>query len=420
MHKVQAKNLRFTFINVLAIILTIVILGTLSLPFYRGYLLHAKTIQVVNSLNKYVQYPEPVAAHKQSYNIPYKIHLIWLGGSMPTEYLDNLRNMTLLCNKMNPAFTVNIWTDQGSRNANGDFFQQIAGLKIRHIESELLNPLLSTDTTYTAKEKSSFMQWVLFENLPPQNYGALSDLFRVEILRREGGLYLDTDAIIITKKFNIYLQSLFDKVAVNGGFSCLKNRRKTNNNIIIASDDPAIANLLKTLSQSMIFSMTTEYLNSMPNFFINRENYLIAKKSPVLVHTKQNFNKTQKDFMQALTVNNMPAIRILTMAAGPYKLERLAHQYLQDPNNAPGLREMEKMFDCYRNDNTWFDKAPKTDAEKAQIISKVNAEVSFYLEHIYNKDLQVLIVNMQNNFMDKFPTLNIRESLYGNTLPNMS
>ncbi len=50
--------------------------------------------------------------------IPKKIHFIWMGGKIPSEYLENIRNMAIVCSSMDPPYEVNIWIDSGSRSNN--------------------------------------------------------------------------------------------------------------------------------------------------------------------------------------------------------------------------------------------------------------------------------------------------------------
>ncbi len=87
---------------------------------------------------------------KAKYIIPKKIHLIWLGSS-PTEFV---QNMFESWKRLHPTWQVKLWTDE-----------------------DVWSFHLKNQKAYdTAK-----------------NWGEKSDIFRYEILEREGGIHADTD-----------------------------------------------------------------------------------------------------------------------------------------------------------------------------------------------------------------------------------
>lgn len=88
--------------------------------------------------------------NKTDINIPKKIHQIWLGGKIPDKY-NRLRETWV---EKNPDWEYKLWTDD-----------DIESFGLQNIES--------------------------FNKI--DNLGAKSDIFRYEILYREGGLYVDTD-----------------------------------------------------------------------------------------------------------------------------------------------------------------------------------------------------------------------------------
>jgi mannosyltransferase OCH1-like enzyme len=87
---------------------------------------------------------------KAKCRIPKKIHLIWLG-SRPSEFV---QNMVESWKKLHPTWEVRLWTD----------------------EDVLKFHLKNQDAYNRAK-----------------NWGEKSDIFRYEILEREGGIHADTD-----------------------------------------------------------------------------------------------------------------------------------------------------------------------------------------------------------------------------------
>ena len=82
--------------------------------------------------------------------IPNKIHFIWLGSPLPTQYIPIIQSWI----DYNPECTVKIWTDADAE-------------------------------TFNFENKDMFNQ--------ETNYGAKSDILRVAILEREGGIYADID-----------------------------------------------------------------------------------------------------------------------------------------------------------------------------------------------------------------------------------
>jgi mannosyltransferase OCH1-like enzyme len=87
---------------------------------------------------------------KAAYRIPKKIHMIWLG-SPPPEFV---QNMFESWKKLHPSWEVKLWT-----------------------EGDVLRFHLKNQQAYDASK----------------NWGEKSDIFRYEILEREGGIYADTD-----------------------------------------------------------------------------------------------------------------------------------------------------------------------------------------------------------------------------------
>ena len=98
-----------------------------------------------DNYNKYFLNPKD-----KTVAIPKKIHQIWLGGEFPDKY-KRLRDTWI--NK-NPSWEYRLWTDD-----DADKYGMINDKAFRTVK----------------------------------NYGARSDIFRYEILYREGGVYVDTD-----------------------------------------------------------------------------------------------------------------------------------------------------------------------------------------------------------------------------------
>lgn len=412
----------FRMIYFVAAILVIAILSAMALPIYKSYLIKNNTVILVEELTSHLNstlkayaittpWPQrnmgPEFARTPYQQIPHKFHLIWLGGRIPTKYVNNIQTLTQLSKNLDPNFSINIWTDQSSRELNTSEFAHISGLTIRNIESEILHAMQTPNNLYTSFEQANFIKWVLFEYLAPTNYAAIADLLRIEILRMEGGVYLDTDVEIASaESFMRQLPVLFDQVSHSGGISCLRDQSFTNNNLIIAADDNVTKEKLKALVNYMSISMSNKYMQQMQKYFTNEAGYLLAKKSPIaLVGDRKNI----LSFFPQHGISNH---QILTMTEGPYKLATFAEQYIpafsvnKNLRGAPGLAEMEKIFKCRVNDKTWLDKSPKNSSEQQAAINSTLQQIDFYLRNIHDQDLKTIATSI-NNYNSFYPGLNL-------------
>lgn len=414
----------FRLVKLIAASLVIVILLAMSLPIYKVYLIKNSTLLLVNQLvadtQKTLQayainnpWPQmnfgPNFAKPEHHEIPHKFHLIWVGGKIPDKYIKNIQTLTRLSKDIDPNFSINLWTDHGSRTVNAYEFSKITTLTIRNIEAELLYNVVATDSQYSTFEQENFMNWILFEYLAPANYAAIADLLRIEILRLEGGVYIDTDLEIISDtSFKQHILTLFNNVANHGGLSCLRNQRFTNNNLIVAAKDAATEQKLKALVNYMSISMSDKYLQQMQQHFNSKSEYLLAKKSPIPL--SHNVTRIFRLFPQY----DMPNLKLLTLNEGPYKLAIFSEQYLPTLSiskhivGTPGLAEMELIFKCRTNDNNWLDKSTKTPHEKQKIVAYTKRQVDFYLSSIHNQ--QILNIGASyNKFSAYYPGLNLAE-----------
>lgn len=122
------------------------------------------------------------------------IHYVWIGGEIKSEYIFNLSNVL----KLNAIAGVktHLWTDNKSRDSNVKEFKTLAeqGLEIRQTEN-LIKTLITTPNAFglDASSLEYILKTLLFEYAAPENYGTISDIFRLMILFEEGGLYLDID-----------------------------------------------------------------------------------------------------------------------------------------------------------------------------------------------------------------------------------
>jgi inositol phosphorylceramide mannosyltransferase catalytic subunit len=98
----------------------------------------------------YQKQASKIKLSKASYRIPKKIHMIWFGSKPPVF----VKTMFESWKKFHPTWKVKLWNEEEAKGY---------GLK-------------NNEAFTTAK-----------------NYGEKSDIFRYELLEREGGIYVDTD-----------------------------------------------------------------------------------------------------------------------------------------------------------------------------------------------------------------------------------
>ncbi|MGE0670042.1 MAG: glycosyltransferase family 32 protein [Parachlamydiales bacterium] len=103
---------------------------------------------------------EPV----HSFRVPQILHFIWIGGrSFPRESVENVRTWMA----KHPSWTIKFWTDRERP-------VPVPGMEFNNVCN------LNMTTLGACFEKSD-------------NYGEKSDLLRLEILYRDGGIYIDHD-----------------------------------------------------------------------------------------------------------------------------------------------------------------------------------------------------------------------------------
>ena len=134
--------------------------------------------------------------------IPKVIHFIWLGQPMPEWYkkvIDDWR-------QKNPSFDIKVWGNESSES------------------------FIKSKPSYNIFSKS-------------KSFGIKSDTLRYEILKSEGGLYVDTDFLCLSDKFD----TLHDSFSFYAGI-CLEHPVQLNNGIMAAAPnhpilDACIANV---------------------------------------------------------------------------------------------------------------------------------------------------------------------------------
>ncbi len=121
--------------------------------------------------------------------IPKTIQLVWVGKNIPVKYLHHILS-TLAFSKAQ-GFTVQIWTTKQNRilQSAAMFDVLLPGLKIRYAD-EVIN---FVKKAYKPNVSKKILAILTRELAGFHNFAAYSDLFRLLVLKMEGGYYLDAD-----------------------------------------------------------------------------------------------------------------------------------------------------------------------------------------------------------------------------------
>jgi len=142
-------------------------------------------------------YEKNIAKEADKHNgIPKIIHFIWVGSNLPEPYAQNIEDWK----SKNPDFEITVWDDA----------------KVNDFKPTMKNA-------------------ELFDAAP--RFGGKSDILRYEILKRYGGLYVDTD-FVCTSDFS----ALHDRHAFYAGI-CLERPVQLNNGIMAAAPNHPILDL---------------------------------------------------------------------------------------------------------------------------------------------------------------------------------
>lgn len=142
-----------------------------------------------SAVNTLVDHPDLMA-------IPKKIHFFWIGKTLPEEYKENIIDWAQKAKE--DEYQVFLWTDEATLE-NPIVCDSLQREKV-HLQHWKENSF--GNTRY--KKAINLVQSIIDEGAKPDassNYAACSDIMRVVILHRDGGLYDDTDNYI----------SVFDK-----------------------------------------------------------------------------------------------------------------------------------------------------------------------------------------------------------------
>ncbi len=148
------------------------------------------------------------AIAQQSPSISKDFHYIWVGGPLYQEYWQGICHLAMLLKKGKYPGKVNIWVDKPSNldwlsvkqtpgrrlkvfNESMQFYQKVFTVRnISDLKSQVPDFL-------TPRQHTEYWNIINFELHGLQNLAAASDYLRLEILRQQGGIYLDTDIVCL-------------------------------------------------------------------------------------------------------------------------------------------------------------------------------------------------------------------------------
>ncbi len=151
-----------------------------------------------------------VIAQRNSVGIPHKVHLIWCGKKMPDYALHTVQRFSSKAKRRVAPYSVNLWLDKKSQYENARALhseyvdmERVGTLKLRYLEE--LN--LKVGEEYSEKDAELYHQFTSREGVGIECQAARADIYRLEILRQEGGIYSDMDAdfypwVELTERFS--------------------------------------------------------------------------------------------------------------------------------------------------------------------------------------------------------------------------
>ena len=116
--------------------------------------------------------------------IPNNINIVWLGG-----FLREAHQERIICwRKLNPSYHVNLWVSR-------DMVDEGTYDRLNVFCSEQDISLCDVSSLHPLMERTTLAWLASLAAADIRNYGAISDLYRLYILKAVGGWYFDTDII---------------------------------------------------------------------------------------------------------------------------------------------------------------------------------------------------------------------------------
>jgi mannosyltransferase OCH1-like enzyme len=118
----------------------------------------------------------------QQVRIPTIIHIMWLGGKLPQEYIKYVTSWSVF----HPQWTILFWTDSSSNYDQGTEVVYTFDELAQRLKSVNGGERIVVDTS-----RLDFSNRCFYDQAT--NYGEKSDILKWEIVYRFGGTYVDTD-----------------------------------------------------------------------------------------------------------------------------------------------------------------------------------------------------------------------------------
>ncbi|BEM85462.1 toxin TccC3 (plasmid) [Serratia marcescens] len=126
----------------------------------------------------------PVTYYDAKGNIPQLAHYIWLGGNSISN--DSISNI-IEFKKNNPEYDVNLWVENADKMKSSLVDREYSSSLFKFINIKKIEQYSHSVESAIARESSDSAF---------KNYAAASDILRLAVLHRHGGLYMDVDVVI--------------------------------------------------------------------------------------------------------------------------------------------------------------------------------------------------------------------------------
>lgn len=289
------------------------------------------------------------------------MHFIWVGGPIPDDYSRNIQQWQ----EQNPEYEVNLWIDTGATKEdqipNALQSAEATGARVRNLADSDKNLLNG------AKNARFYNEEVVGQNA---NYAAASDILRLEILKREGGIYVDTD---LPPKEGIHLgqieaQEGFMKPPQSNDFICAVPESEVVNALLDGVHDryesilsPGIPSAAQDLGTAAARAPDSDPDTQMRanDASTNEKIDLHRDKAPFKLRTETTLEMTGPDLYRDIIQKTQiqPLIDSGRMDEAVTKHDNLIS------------RDLESKFENV-SDQTWRDKGPQDDAHAKQYFTQ--------------------------------------------------
>jgi insecticidal toxin complex protein TccC len=123
-------------------------------------------------------------------SVPNEAHYVWLGGVLP----DYARSNIIKFKMDNPLWNVNVWGDSPEKLINGLLEDGVSSAILKNIAVHDVRDLIDSTPPYLRRDLSG--AYVREMSGVYSNYAAASDLVRLAVLWRCGGIYMDIDVAV--------------------------------------------------------------------------------------------------------------------------------------------------------------------------------------------------------------------------------